>query len=108
MTSVSGLLGIRSVPSLQGGDSHCLELPWVLFMFDEPDLSGTDASLALSITSSPITDGAPEDLVRSGVSSGDTLDSFNKGELRAYRVPHPFWGCRYRGACGLLKERIAW
>ena len=73
-------------------------------MFDEPDLSGTDASSASSITSSMITDGAPEDLVRSGVSSGDTLDSFNNGELHAYRVPHPFWGVNIGVLAGCLKK----
>ena len=55
----------------------------MLFTFDEPDLSGTDTSSSLSITSLMTTDGATEDLVRSGVSSGDALDSFNKGELHA-------------------------
>ena len=80
----------------------------MLFTFDELDLSGTDALSSSSITSSMITDGAAEGLVRSGVSSGDTLDSFNKGELRAYSVPHPFWGVDIGVLAGLLKERIAW
>ena len=51
-----------------------------------------------------ITDGATEDLVRSGVSSGDALDSFNKGELHAYRVPHPFWGVNIGVLAGCLKK----
>ena len=73
-------------------------------MFDELDLSGTDASSSSSITSSMMTDGAAEGLVRSGVSSGDALDSFNKGELRAYRVPHPFWGVDIGVLVGCLKK----
>ena len=79
----------------------------MLFTFDERDLSGTDTSSSSS-TTSMITDGTAEDVTRSGVSSGDALDSFNKGELCAYGVPTPLLGCRYRGACGLFKERIAW
>ena len=51
-----------------------------------------------------ITDGAAEGLVRSGVSSGDTLDSFNKGELWAYGVPHPFWGVDIGVLAGCLKK----
>ena len=74
------------------------------FTFDELDLSGTDALSSLSITSLMITDGAAEGLVRSGVSSGDTLDSFNKGELRAYRVLHPFWGVDIGVLVGCLKK----
>ena len=67
-----------------GGDSRCLELLWVLFMFDKLDLSGTDALSSSSITSSMTTDGAAEVLVRSEASSGDALDSFNKGELHGH------------------------
>ena len=74
------------------------------FMFDELDLSGTDASSSSSITSLMITDGAAEGLVRSGVSSGDALDSFNKGELWVYRVPHPFWGVDMGVLAGCLKK----
>ena len=76
-------------------------------MSDECDLSGMDASSSSS-TTSMTTDGTAEDLARSGVSSGDALDSFNRGELHGYGVPHPFWGVDIGGACGLFKERIAW
>ena len=76
----------------------------MLFMFDELDLSGTDALSSSSITSLMITDGAAEGLVRSEVSSGDALDSFNKGELCAYRVPHPFWGVDIGVLVGCLKK----
>ena len=87
-----------------GGDSHCLELLRVLFMFDKPDLSGAGASSSLPTTSSMITDGSAEDLVRSGVSSGDVQDSFNKGELHAPGVPHPFWGVDIGVLVGFLKK----
>ena len=76
----------------------------MLFTFDKLDLSGTDASSSSSITSSMITNGAAEGLVRSGVSSGDALDSFNKGELWAYRVLHPFWGVDIGVLVGCLKK----
>ena len=33
-------------------------------------------------------------------------DSFNKGELRASGVPHPFWGVNIGVLVGCLKERI--
>ena len=80
-----------------------MELLWVLFTFDEPNLSGTDASSSSS-TTSMITDGTAEDLARSGVSSGDALDSFNKGELHAYGVPHPFWGVDLGVLAGFLNR----
>ena len=51
-----------------------------------------------------ITDGVAEGLVRSGVSSGDALDSFNKGELWAYGVLHPFWGVDIGVLVGCLKR----
>ena len=76
----------------------------MLFTFDELDLSGTDASSSSSITSSMMTDGAADGLVRSGVSSGDALDSFNKGELQAYRVLHPFWGVDVGVLAGFLNR----
>ena len=47
------------------------------------------------------TGGVAEDLARS---SGDTLDSFNKGELRGYGVPHPFWGVDIGVLEGCLKK----
>ena len=77
-------------------------------MIDEPDLSGIDASSSLSVTSSMTTNGAAEDLVRSGVSSGDALDSFNNGRAVWIWSSTPLLGCQYRGACRLFKERIAW
>ena len=76
----------------------------MLFVLDEPNLSGADASSSSSITSSMITDGTAEDLVRSGGSSGDALDSFNKGELHAYGVPHPFWGVDIGVLVGCLNK----
>ena len=75
----------------------------MLFTLDKPNLLGADASSSSSTTSSMITNGSAGDLVRSGVSSGDALDSFSKGELHASGVPHPFWGVDNRGACGFLK-----
>ena len=50
------------------------------------------------------TDGSAEDLVRSGVSSGDAQDSFNKRELHASGVPHPFWGMDIGVLAGFLKK----
>ena len=47
------------------------------------------------------TGGAAEDLARS---SGDALDSFNKGELRGYGVLHPFWGVDIGVLTGCLKK----
>ena len=87
-----------------GGDSHCLELSWVLITFDEPDLSGAGASSSSPTTSLMTTDGSAEDLVRSGLSSGDVRDSFNKGELHASGVPHPFWGVEIGVLAGFLKK----
>ena len=75
----------------------------MLFTSDECDLSGTDASSSSS-TTSMTTDGTAEDLARSGVSSGDALDSFNRGELRGYGVPHPFWGVNIGVLVGCLKK----
>ena len=78
------------------------------FTLDEPDLSGAGASSSSSssspTTSSMITDGSVEDLVRSGVSSGDVWDSFNKGELCASGVPHTFWGVEIGVLAGFLKD----
>ena len=73
-------------------------------MFDKPDLSGTGASSSSPTTSSMITDGSAEDLVGSGVSSGDVRDSFNKGELRTSGVPHPFWGVEIGVLVGFLNK----
>ena len=67
------------------------------------DLTGTDASS--SSATSMTTDGAAEDLARS---SGDALDSFNKGELRGYGVLHPFWGVDIGVLAGWFEEGIAW
>ena len=50
------------------------------------------------------TDGSVEDLVRSEVSSGDVRDPFNKGELHASGVPHPFWGKEIGVLAGFLKK----
>ena len=69
------------------------------FTLDERDLSGTDASS--SSTTSMTTDRTAEDLARS---SGDALDSFNKGELHGYGVPHPFWGVDIGVLAGCLKK----
>ena len=87
-----------------GDDFHCFELLWALFMFDEPDLSGAGASSSSPTTSSMITDGSAEDLVRSGVSLGDVRDSLNKGELRASGAPQPFWGVEIGVLAGFLKK----
>ena len=66
------------------------------FTLDEADLSGANALSSLSsllpTTSLATTNGSVGDLVGSGMSSGDVRDSFNKGELHASGVPHPFWG----------------
>ena len=69
------------------------------FTLDERDLSGTDASS--SSTTLMTTDGTAEDLARS---SGDTLDSFSKGELRGCGVLHPFWGVDIGVLAGCLKK----
>ena len=47
------------------------------------------------------TGGAAEDLARS---SGEALDSFNKGEVRGFGVPHPFWGVVIGVLAGCLKK----
>ena len=77
------------------------------FMFDEPDLSGagtSSSSSSLPTTSSMTTDGLVEDFVRFGVSSDDVWDPFNKGELHASGVPHPFWGMEIGVLAGFLKK----
>ena len=76
----------------------------MLFTFDEPNLPGAGASSSLPTTSSMITDGSAEDLVRSAVSSGDIQVSFNKAELCASGVPHPFWGVEVGVLVGFLKK----
>ena len=73
-------------------------------MFDKPNLSGAGTLSSSPTTSLMITDGSAEDLVRSGVSLGDVWDSFNKGELRASGVPHPFWGVEIGVLTGFLKK----
>ena len=89
-----------------GGDSCCLELSWALFTFDEADLSraGASSSLSSPTTSSMTTNGSAGDLVRSGVPSGDTQDSFNRGELHASGVPHPFCDVDIGVLAGFLKK----
>ena len=78
------------------------------FTFDKPNLLGVGASSpsssSLPTTFSMTTDGSVEDLLRSGVSSGDIWDSFNKGELHASGVPHPFWGVEIGVLAGFLKK----
>ena len=92
MVSTSGPSKSSVRAFFAGGDSHCLEPSSVPFTLDEHNLTGTDASS--SSARSMTTGGAAEDLVRS---SGDALDSFNKGELRGYGGSAPFLRCRYRG-----------
>ena len=80
----------------------------MLFMVDEPDQSGAGASSSssssLPTTSLITTDCSVEDLVRSGVSSGDIRDSFSTGELRASGVSHTFWGMEIGVLAGFLKN----
>ena len=77
----------------------------MLFMVDEPDQSGAGAPSSSSPTTSLITtDGSVEDLVRSGVSSGDVRDSFSTGELRASGVSHTFQGMEIGVLAGFLKN----
>ena len=78
------------------------------FTFNEPNLSGAGALSSPSSspppTSSMTTNGSVEDLVRSGVSSGDVQGPFNKGELHASGVPHSFWGMEIGVLAGFLKK----